>query len=791
MVNRLTCLNRKLLRDLWHIRGQVIAIAFVIGCGVATAVLALGTLHSLEETRDAYYERYHFGDIFAHMKRAPLSLLDDIADIEGVARVEGRITHGVVLDIKGMSEPARAQIISLPRNNALALNGLEIQSGRLPEPNQSDEIILHEAFADANGFKAGDEFWANMNERRRKLRIVGTALSPEHIYVLGPGDIVPDNRLYGVFWMSEKALAAAYDLRGAVNDIVLTLTSVRHEKSVIMEVDRLIAQYGGIGAIGREDQLSYAFLKSEMDQQETMANVLPPIFLAVAAFLLNLVITRLIDTEREQIGLLKAFGYRDYEVAIHYLKFVAVIVVIGVIIGWLLGAWLGRGMTELYADFFRFPFLYYIIEPSVFAISASFSVAAASLGTFVAVRKAAKLAPAVAMTPPPPTIYKANILERFGLAYALSQPTRMILRHIFRWPLRSALSVIGISFAGALLVMTLFFLDALDEMTEIFFFEGERQDISIVLAEAHPERSVIEATYLPAVLRAEGIRHAPVRLRFGARSERTVITGIDPSDQLKKLIDIDRRPVDVPPKGLTLTSKLAEMLDANLGDKVRIEILDGRRPTVDMPVVKIIKQYVGMAAYMNRTALNELLNEGPIISSIQLQIDSSQEAELFSALKEMPSMLGLMIKRTSLESFYETIRQNIDTMITAYIAFASVIAIGVIYNAARISLSERARELASLRVLGFTKGEVAFILAGELAILTWAALPLSAFLGYQLSSFMVDLFDTELYRLPFVINPATYGYASLVIIVAATASAWIVIRRVANLDLIAVLKTRE
>lgn len=791
MVGGVAPLNRKLVRDLWHIRGQVIAIAFVIACGVATVVLALGTLNSLVETRDAYYERYRFADVFAQVKRAPKALLGDIADIPGVARLESRIVHGVILDIEGLEEPARGQVISLPETEGLHLNDLVLRTGRMPRPDQPDEVVIHEAFAEAHGFQPGDSFAANMNERRRELRIVGIALSPEFIYVIGPGDLVPDNRRYGILWMNRKALEAIYDLKGAFNDVSIVLSRGASEVAVIREVDKLIDPYGGVGAIGREDQLSFAFLRSEMEQLTTMANIMPPIFLAVAAFLLNIVITRLVQTEREQIGLLKAFGYTDREVGAHYFKFVAMIVFIGIVIGWILGAWLGRGMTEMYADFFRFPFLYYIIEPSVFATGAIVSALAAGVGTLVAVRRAAKLAPAVAMVPPPPTTYRVNIIERMGLKGAMSQPTRMVLRHIIRWPLRSSLTVIGISFAGALLVMTLFFLDSLDEMTEIFFFDSERQDVAVALTDIRADRAIEDAMNLPAVLRAEGLRQVGVRLRFGPRVERTAISGLGAENDLRRLLDVDKNTIDIPPEGLVLTDKLAELLGANVGDQIQVEVLEGRRPKAEVPVVRIVKQYIGKAAYMNRLALNRMLKEGPVVNTLHLQTDLAAEPELFTALKKMPALLGLMIKRTSLESFYATVRQHMDTMIIAYVSFASIIAIGVIYNAARISLSERARELASLRVLGFTKGEVAYILAGELAVLTWIALPLSAFLGYHLAALMISQFDSELFRLPFFIQSSTYGYAALVVLVSAAFSAWIVVRRVANLDLVSVLKTRE
>lgn len=791
MVTGPTMLNRKLKRDLWHIRGQIVAIAFVIACGVATLVVGLGTVQSLQETRDAYYERYRFAHIFAHMKRVPKSLLLDIAEVPGVARVDGRIVHDVILDIPNMREPARGRVVTLPDRNKLPLNDLVVRVGRLPRPGFDREVVVHEAFAEAHGFSPGDEITANMNGKSRSLRIVGIALSPEYIYVLGPGDLAPDNRRFGVFWMDQEALEGMYNLKGAINDLSLLVSPSGNYDAITAAVDRLIDPFGGVGAYPREDHLSHAFLKSEIDQQATMARVMPPIFLAVAAFLLNLVVARLIDTEREQIGLLKAFGYQDAEIGWHYMKFVSVIVVLGILLGWAIGVWLGRSVTEMFAEFYRFPFLYYIVKPSVFATGALTSIGAAALGTLYAVRRAAKLAPAVAMTPPPPTSYRVNIIEKLGLTAGAGQPARMIVRHIIRWPIRSALTILGISFSGALLVMTLFFLDSLDEMMQSFFFESAREDVAIVLAENRSDSVLEAASRLPAVLRSEGVRHVPVRLKFGANMERTSITGIDPGSDLTRLVDVNDMPLSVPPRGLMLTDKLADMLGARLGDTVLVEVLEGRRPILTQPITKISRQYIGVAAYMDRAALNRILKDGPTVSQVNLQIDPNGETELLTTLKEVPALQGLTIKRSAFQAFEDTVRENINTMIFSYIAFASVIAIGVIYNAARISLSERGRELASLRVLGFTRREVAFILAGELVVLTAAALPLGAVFGYGLSALMVNLFDTELFSLPFVIHPSTYGYASLLVITATSLSAWIVVRRVNNLDLIAVLKTRE
>lgn len=788
---RISALQRKLVRDLWHSRGQALAIALVIAAGVATVVLAAGTRRSLEETRTTYYERYRFADVFAFCRRAPRWLERRLREIPGVSRIQTRIVEEVLLDIEGLAEPARGRILSLPDGANPALNDIAIVSGRTPRPWRTDEVVVGEAFAVANRFLPGDTFEANINGKRRGLRIVGIALSPEFVYAIGPGQLFPDDRRFGVVWMNRSALEAAYDLKGAFNEVSVGLSRSALEREVIARIDELLAPYGGTGAVGREDHLSDTFLRSEFDQLAAMSTIIPPIFLAVAAFLLNIVVQRLVATQREQIGLLKAFGYSNLTVGWHFLQFVLAIAALGIAIGWGLGAWMGRGLTNLYAEYYRFPFLYYVFDLGLFTGAALISAAAATLGAFVAVARAVRIAPAVAMSPPPPTRYRASAIERLAFFSALRPPNRMIVRHLSRWPVRSSLTSLGVAFSVALLVSSLFFLDALDEMLDAFFFRSQRHDVAIHFVENRNESVRHDLRRLPGVLAVEAYRSLPARLRFGPRSELASITGVERGAQLTQLVDANERPVPIPEDGLVLTQSLADRLLIHRGEVLQVEVLEGHRPTRDLRVERVAEEYIGMGAYMNLTAVSRLMGEAPSASGAHLTIDSSQEEDLFRRLKETPLALGVSVRRAALETFREIIGRTMGTMVLVYVLFASMIAIGVVYNNARISLAERARELGSLRVLGFHRSEVTYILLGELALLTLIALPVGCVLGYGLAALMVGLFDTDLFRIPLVITPASYGYAMSIVVIAATLAGGIVARRVAHMDLVQVLKTRE
>ncbi len=784
-------LDRKLLRDLWRMKGMVIAIAVVIGTGVATFVMSSGTVYSLEETRTAYYERYRFADVFASLKRAPESLAERIGRIPGVKWVQTRIVRQVVLDLPGLEEPATGRLVSIPERGAPLLNAVKIRLGRTVAPGSTDEVVISEAFAEAHGFLPGDSFHAVLNGKRRELAVVGVGLSPEYVYSIAPGTFMPDDERFGVIWMGREALEAAFDLEGAFDDVSLAVQPGTSTDEVIDRLDDLLEPYGGVGAIAREDQTSNWFLSGDIDQLRTMATIMPSIFLAVSAFLLNMVVSRLVETEREQIGLLKAFGYTSTGVGWHYLKYVLAMVALGIILGYLSGAWLGRSITGVYTQFYRFPFLYYRLEPSVFASAALISLAAAALGAFGAVRRAVSLPPAQAMVPPPPPLYQRGLLRRLGVTRSFDQPTLMILRHIARWPLRSGVTVMGIALALALLISSTHWFDAIDHMMEVDFHLVQRQDVSVNLTEARAAGVMHELNHLPGVMASEPYRSVPVRFRAGHHKELESLTGVPPDADLQIVLDVERGPLRVPETGVLLADKLAELLEVAPGDSVTVEVLEGRRPVRDLRVAGTFETYMGTPAYMDIAALNRLMLEGPVVSGAHLLVNPAEEAALYRDLKSTPQVAGVTLRTAAIESFEETLAESLDYILFFYVVFACLLASGVVYNSVRITLSERGRELASLRVLGFTRYEVSYILLGELALLTLLAVPLGCLLGYGLSWLMTDLFETDLYRIPMIIERSTYGFSIVVITLAALGSGVLVRRRIDRLDLIAVLKTRE
>ncbi|MBD9498912.1 ABC transporter permease [Ensifer sp. ENS01] len=787
----MTTLDTKLKRDLRRLWGQVLAIALVIAGGVASLVLSTGSFRSLDETRTAYYERYQFADVFAEVTRAPKTLVKRIAEISGVAAVEARIAKLALLDIPEFPEPATGRFISLPESGAPLLNRLFIRDGRLPAVNDLDEVVVNESFAKAHGFGPGDRFSATLNGRKRELTIVGIALSPEYVYAIGPGDRMPDDRRFAIIWMSERALAEVFGLEGAFSSVSLKLMPDAVETEVIDALDDLLEPYGGGAAYGRKYQTSHAYLEHGLDMLRNMSRTLPPIFLVVSAFLVNLTLSRLVALEREQIGLLKALGYFDTSIVAHYAKFVAVVALIGIVIGSAAGTWLGVYVTRLFGDFYRFPFLVFADSPDTYLLAALLSLFAALGGAFRSLREIVSLAAAVAMQPPAPPSFQRTLFGRRELGSLLSPRMMMMVRGMARKPIRAALATLGMAFATAILVVSLFIGNAMEELVDVTYFMADRQDATISFAEKRPETVLFDVSRLPGVLAAEPYRQVPIRIRKGSLERRTLLSGRPPGAHLSRIIDIDLRTVSLPETGVAISAYLGRLLDARVGDTVEVDLLDGRRRTVELTVAALVEDYFGIAAMMDGRALSRLLREAPVANGVHLSVDDGKLDLLYQAIKQMPTVAGVALQRVSLVNFRQSLAIIVTTMAGIYTGLSIVIAFGVVYNSARISLSEHARELATLRVLGFSQGETMRILLLELSVIVVLAQPPGWAIGYGLSWLMNKQLAGELMRVPLVVENLTYVLASAIIFAAALISALVVGRRVYALDLVVVLKTRE
>lgn len=787
----LSNLDRKLLRDLNRMKGQAAAVSLVMACGLAMLIMARSLIHSLESTRQEYYEAHRFAEVFAHLKRAPNSLATRLAEIPGVAAAQAGISVMVTLDLEGLDEPASGQVRSLPDFGEPELNRLYLRAGSWLAPGSRGEVLVSEAFAQANHLLPGDKLAMLLNGRRQEFRIAGLVLSPEIVFEARPGASLPDNRTFGTFWMPYKEIATAFDLYGAFNYLTFTLAPGAVPRPVIAEVDRLLEPYGGRGAYGRADHPSNIRVSDEIRILQTLSIGFPMVFLSVAAFMVNAVLSRLLVLQREQIAILKAFGFTNQQIVLHYLKFAFVMVIGGAVVGALGGVLLGHQLVGMYHLFFRFPDLYFRFDRAALVIALVVGAGAAMLGVFSAVRRAAKLPPAEAMRPEPPANFRPAFVERTGVGHLFSHSFRIAVRNLERRPAQALFTVAGLALATGILIVPNCFRDSVTELLGFQWDVVQRQDMNLGLVEPTSVQVRDLLRQLPGVIAVEPFRGAAARIRFGHRSRQIGISGTPTDTQHSRVVDANYREIVLPSEGLVISVKLAEVLEVNVGDELTVEFLEGRRPLRTVPLVGVSEDLTGIAAHMDMKALNRLLGEGDVINGASFTIDMARRAEFLRALKEIPRVSWVGIKESLRENFRKTTAASINLIQTIYLVFAIVVAFGVVYNNARISLAERARELATLRVIGFSEREVGAVLITELTILALIALPLGLALGTGFAQGIVSAVNTETVRLPVIFTLRNYAFATMIVTVASAISALVVLRRLKELNLVSALKAPE
>jgi len=780
-------LDKMLWRDLVALRMQSITIALVIAAGTAAFVATMSTHTSLTNARDTYYAQSRFADLFVRLRQAPESLRQSIAELPGVAAIMTGQTHAARLAIEGVEDLLTARLINLPDHDGV--NALTLRAGRWPEPD-SPQILLGEAFASRRSLEPGDMLRAVINGREQPLVIAGIAASPEFLIGVSEGGMA-DDRTLAIIWMDRERLAAAFGTRASFNTLAIRLTPDGSARALKTELDRILTPYGSRGAVGREEQPSHRALTQEINEQRVFATVLPTIFLAVAVFILNVVLSRLVGTQRDRIATLKAIGYPSLRIGAHYLLLAALVALTGNALGLIAGKFLGAWMTGLFTTIFRIPDSSHQIEPWIAVLPATVSSLGALGAASLAVREVLKLSAAQAMQPPAPPAYHRTRFKWPSLRWRLPPATIMVARSVLRRPIRASLTVLGMAGAIAILVAGSWWRDAFDQMIGLHFGVAMPADVHLGIIQAVPERVIHEVSRLPGVLQAETRRAVAVRIGSGERAERLALETLGAEPRLRQPIDSRGQPVPPPAAGLMLGERLARTLGVVPGDRVQVEFLEGRQRQRDIVVGAVYDEPMGRSAFISEEELRIATGDGGQASIISLRIARELQRELVATLKTLPAVTGVFDKHALIAHIRANTERNLLVFTGVLSVFAAAIAAGVVYNSARIALAERRWELATLRVLGMSQPEVSRLLLGELALQALLAIPIGCVAGRLLAALLVEMMSAETFTIPVTILPRTYAWAVGVMVATSTISALAVHRRLRRLDLIAVLKTRE
>ena len=772
-------------------RGQVVAIALVDAVGVAMLVMSLGTLATLDASRSRYYRDHAFADVFATLKRAPLAVADGVARLPGVAAVEARVSAFGRARVAGFADPVQVHATSVPASPHPPVNRLRVLRGRLPQPSERDAVALSDAFVDAHGLRIGETVELTLHGKRATFRMVGVAGSPEFVAQLPPQSVFPDPRRFAIAWLPREVLEAVMDMDGAFNTLAVRTAAGTPTGPLVADIDRALQRFGGTGAIDRSDQMSHRYLDEEFRQLRVMAQLFPLVFMGVAAFVLYVVLGRLVAAQREQIGTLKSFGYSDREVALHYGGHAVVIAVIGAALGIALGIWLGTLLAGVYGDFYRLPPLAFRVPVPVLVLAVAVSLASALAGALLPVRRALALPPAEAMRVEPPTSGDTRRLDLYAVYRRMRVPHRLMTRSLLRRPLRTGLAALGLALGTAVMMLGRFHEDAVGRMVDQQYGLASRQDLDVLFVEPLSHVALAELAALPGVLRLEPQRAVPVVIRHRNRSQRSAIIGLADGATLRRPLDAAMQPVQPTRAGILMTDRLAHMLGAIPGDRIRLQSREGRQRELVLPLHAVVGEPFGAQAYLPLDVLDRLMGDGPRVTGAALQVDPRRMDALVDRLQARPGIVAIERRREAIANFYDSMARMILVFTLVATGFGAVLTAGVVYSSAHASLSERSRDLASLRVLGFTREEVVYLLLGELALITTLALPLGFALGHGLIALMVSGFESDLFRIPHYVSPSTYALSALSTVLAAVLAGALVRAKVRRLDLIGVLKARD
>jgi len=783
-------------RDLWARKGALLALLAIVTVGVGCYVGMAAVFRDMDSARERYYRAYRMADFWVDLKRAPSWSVEAVAALPNVASAHGRVSFPVRIDLPHVPEPISGTAISLPARRRPVPNDVLLRSGAWFSSHDAAEVILNEAFARANGLEPGHRVRVLLLDKQHDLLVVGTAMSPEFVYLIAPGaGLAPDPARFGVLYLPERFLRRSCDMEGAYNQLIGSVhdrsrTTLDHTLALI---GGALDPYGVTNSTPIQEHPSARFLEDELKGLRVTSTVIPVVFLAVAALVLNVLMGRLITQQRTVVGTLKALGYGSGAVTRHYLAYGLAIGALGGLCGMGVGWFMQGGMLGIYRQFFALPRIEQHFRPDIFLGGLGISILFALLGTLQGLRVAARLQPAEAMRPPPPERGGKVLLEYIpALWRPLPFTWKMMLRAVFRNPFRSAVTAAASVIATAIIVMTLCQVDALDYLMAFEFTRVSHQDVTVALRDPTGRGALSELRALPGVSEAEPQLGITCDLSKGPRRKRIGVSGLPRGNRLYTPLDAAGRAIVPPEEGLVLSRKLAQLLDVKPGDKVRLRPLVGQRREVEALVVGTVEGFLGLSAYADIHYLSRLIGEAWAANVLLSTVHRGSDSRPFlSKLKDRPEVVGLGERRRALDQIQETFGKTMGTMIGFTVFFAGLVAFGSVLNAALVSLNERQREVGTLRVLGYTPRQIAGIFAGESLLLNIAGIVLGVFAGIGFTHLIAMAYDTELYRFPVIVRPSRLVASAALMTAFVGVAQLIVYHLIRKLPWLDVLKIKE
>jgi len=787
-------LAKRLLRTIRVTKGQFAAIAAVIALGLSVYISMTTAYFNLDRSRELFYRENRFADYYFHVVRAPEQVTARIEAVPGVFRADGRIQQDVPLLREG-DERATARLVG--SHTEPEVNLIHLLSGRMFDrnPQSGIEVLADPQFAAANGLAPGDTVTVVAEGRRVPLTVVGTATSPEFTYpVKDAASLLPDPQAFGIFILPLGQLQQILNQPGQVNQIVVDLAPGAGEEDVAAEIEAVLEPYGKLASYPRREQLSDAVLQGELDGLKIAAITLPAIFLGIAAAVQFVMLGRMIRAQRLSIGVMKALGCTGREIMLYYTSYALAVAAAGAVLGAALGLAFASVFSDLYAQFFNLPRTIGGVNGRALLYGFVLSLSVGAAAGLAASRGVVRIDPAEAMRPEPPRGGGRVFLERWtGVWRRLAPEWKMSVRTVLRNRVRSAVTLIGVVFAVGLRVSAFFMRDSVDFMIQEHYFRQQRYDHLVRFTSPVRQAELGAISRIGGVIKVEPLFELPVRIHFSGRSEEDLLLGLPPAPTLKEMVGEDGKRLEVPEEGILLSRRAAEKLGVKPGDRVVVETLLPQGPSrrAEVKVAGINTQLIGSASCAGLSQANRILREQDLVSGAMLRVDPGAARAVERELGRMTGVSAVLSREKELAGF----SQNLDSLLYSVgimVAFAAFLGFAIVYNSAAISFAERKRELAALRVLGFSTREVSSLLFKENVLQTAAGILLGLPFGRLMAgAFMQAAGTSDLYTLPVVVYPLTYGLSALGGAAFVMVAHRLAVRGIGRLDLVETLKTKD
>ncbi len=789
-------LAKKLLNFIKHNKGQYAAATAVVVVGIMVYISLQTTYYNLSQSQSKFYRENNFADYYFQVVKAPEAVTKQISSIPGVKRVTGRIQKDVPI-FKTNQDRATARLVSytLPMDDEL--NRITLEKGRSFAASQSGssvEAVVDPKFGPANGISWGDTITVVVDGKERFVNIVGSANSPEFIYPMkDAADILPDPAKFGIFMLENRQAQQLLDMDGQINQVLIEFLPGSDQTRIVESVEDILKPYGMLTSYPRKYQLSHAVLQAKLDGIGSVALYIPAIFLLMAAVIQFIILRRMVKTQRTQIGVMKALGYNNSQIMMHYTLYALAVSSVGAVLGIALGNLMAGGISDLFSFYFNLPGGLKSFDLGTIINALTLSVGIGMVAGLTGSRGVLYIQPAEAMRPEPPRSSSRSWLEKWPALWgAFSPGWKMTLRNIGRNRGRFTVTVVGVMFAVSLLIIAFFYNDAVDYMMKKYFYQGETYDITVRFNSVVSEDELINISRLDGVRCVEAFMEVPVKIHFRGKGEDEILLAYPENMNMKKLQGENGQLIRVPGEGIIINQRTADKLGIIVGDQVEVETLMTTGPIhiETAYIAGVTQQLFGGGSYINLDQANRILGERHAATGAMIDVQADKIDEIQNQLDGMLGIASVLSRQKEIQIFQEEMSAVTGAM-SIIIFFAVVLGFAIIYNASVINFSERRRELTTLRVMGFTLHEISALMLKENILLMVGGIILGLPFGKLMVKSYVESAATEQFTLPVIIYPATYLFSAIGGIIFVMVAHYFAVRGIRELDLVATMKNTD